>query len=406
MAAVERTRWLVVLVAVAAGAVAAGHIGKVPPALPGFRAELGLGMVTAGWVVSMFNGLGSVVGMLLGIVGDHVGHRRFALFGLLVLAAGGILGARADGETVLLVSRAMEGVGFIAVVVSAPGLILAATTPGDRRFAFGLLGTYMPTGAALAMVVAPAVMAAAGWRGLWLSMAATAMAMALLLGTVTLRLPRLAGTAGDRAAAGALAGIAATVRRFGLWWLALAFGAYALQWTSLMVWLPSFLMESRGTGAMAAAGLTALIVAANAPGGLLGAWLLHHGVPRWWLVIGANAVMGLCGLGIFSDALADTTRYGLCLLFSGLGGILPAGVLAGAAVHAPTDRQIGAANGIVIQGSNLGQFIGPAAVAALVSATGNWHTASALLLAAAAVGVTAGVAAAICERRLPAPAKR
>lgn len=401
MAAAERTQWWVVLIAVAAGAVAAGHIGKVPPALPGIRAELGLSMVAAGWVASMFNCLGSMVGMLLGIVGDHVGHRRFALLGLFILAAGGVLGAISGTGMPLLISRVMEGVGFIAVVVSAPGLILAAASPGDRRFTFGLLGTYMPIGAALLMAGAPIVMNAVGWRGLWLALAVATMTMAALLAVITRHLPRIENSASSRPIGEALTGVGATMRRFGLWWLALAFAAYTLQWTSLLVWLPSFLMESRGTGMGAAAGLTALIVAVNAPGGLAGAWLLQHGVPRWWLVVGANVVMGLCGLGIFSDALTDTMRYGLCLLFSGIGGILPAGILAGAAVHAPTDRQIGAANGIVIQGSNLGQFIGPTAVAAVISATGDWQAASVLMLAAAMLGSVAGGVVAACERRLP-----
>lgn len=401
MAAAERTKWLVILIAVAAGAVAAGHIGKVPPALPGIRLELDLSMVAAGWVASMFNCLGTAVGMPLGIVGDYVGHRRFALLGLLILAAGGILGAVAATGTTLLISRVFEGIGFIAVVVSAPGLIMAAAAPNDRRFTFGLLGTYMPTGVALVMAAAPLVMAATDWRGLWWGLAVATLAMAVLLAVTTRRLPRIGYSARSRPIGESLSDVTATMRRLGLWWLALAFAAYTLQWTSLLVWLPSFLMESRGSGAGTAAGLTALIVVANAPGGLVGAWLLKRRVPRWWLVVGANVAMGLCGLGIFAESLADSTRYGLCLLFSGIGGILPAGVLAGAAIHAPTDRQIGAANGIVIQGSNLGQFVGPTAVAAVISATGDWQAASVLLLAAALLGVAAGLAAAACERRLP-----
>ncbi len=46
-----RTRWGVVVLGLAAGVIAAAYIGKVPPALPLMRPELGLGLVAAGWVV-------------------------------------------------------------------------------------------------------------------------------------------------------------------------------------------------------------------------------------------------------------------------------------------------------------------------------------------------------------------
>lgn len=42
-----------VAVVVAAGMVAAFHVGKLPPALPAIRDELGLGLVAAGWLVAL-----------------------------------------------------------------------------------------------------------------------------------------------------------------------------------------------------------------------------------------------------------------------------------------------------------------------------------------------------------------
>ena len=47
--------WGVVAVALIAGVIAAGHVGKLPPALPSIRAELGMDIVTAGWLASLFN---------------------------------------------------------------------------------------------------------------------------------------------------------------------------------------------------------------------------------------------------------------------------------------------------------------------------------------------------------------
>jgi MFS family permease len=62
-----------------------------------------------------------------------------------------------------------------------------------------------------------------------------------------------------------------------------------------------------------------------------------------------------------------------CLVYSGLVGMLPAGVLGGAPVFAPSPRQIGTTNGLLVQGSHLGQFIGPPLIAAVVFMAGGWQ---------------------------------
>lgn len=396
----ETTRWPVVGVSILAGVVAAAHIGKVPTVIPALRGELGLGLVAAGWVVSMFNTLGSACGIVQGMIGDTLGHRRSALVGLLMLAVGGGVGAMSSDQVLLLAGRCIEGVGFISVVVSCPGLILAVTAPRDLRLTFGLLGVYMPTGVAAALALAPFIESALGWRGLWLVLGAVSLGMAVLLAWITRGLPRNAATPGAGTARGIADDLLTTLRQPGLWWLAAAFTAYTIQWSSLLVWLPSVLMETRQTDAVSAAGLTALIAAANAPGGVLGAWLLHRRIPRGQLVIAANAAMGVCCIGIFSPVLSDQMRFGLCLLFSGLGGILPSAVLGGTAVHASGPRQIGAANGMVIQGSNLGQLIGPLTAAGLVSLFGDWDSVRTFLLGAAMLGAVAGLLVERSERRL------
>jgi MFS family permease len=390
---VRNTRWSVVVLAVAAGMIAAAFVGKAPPALPAMRAELGLGLVAAGWVVSIFSAMGMVGGMVAGLFADFFGHRRLLVAGLAAMVAGGVLGSAADGETVMLASRFIEGLGFVAIAVSAPSLIARASATRHLRLSLGFWSIYMPAGSSLTMVLSPLVLGPFGWRGLWLMVAAAAALLAIAV----------AVTGGEsRSARNPSApwrGIGLTVSRAGPWLLAACFTAYTLQWISLMVWLPSFLMAERASTVLAAASLTALVVAFNVPGNLLAGWLLHRNVPRWLLIAVASVVMGACSLGIFSDAVADFLRYGLCLLFSAAGGMLPAAVLAGAPVHAPGPEYLGITNGLLVQGSNTGQFLGPPVVAALVAASGAWQSASWFLVVCAGVGVVLALALRAIERR-------
>ena len=52
----------------AAGVACGAFIGKVPPALPGMRAELGLTLVQSGFIATMINLLGAIVGLLMGVL--------------------------------------------------------------------------------------------------------------------------------------------------------------------------------------------------------------------------------------------------------------------------------------------------------------------------------------------------
>lgn len=373
------------------------HMGKAPPALPTLRAELGLSLVAAGWVVSLFNVVGGLLGLLAGAIGDRFGTRRVVLGGLVALACGSLAGTLASGPVLLLGGRFLEGLGFIAVAVTAPGIILGAARSGDLRLALGAWSTYMPAGSALAMLLAPLLLAGLGWRGVWVAAALLALAWALL---VWLRVPADPPAHHRVDSASLLRNAKLTVARPGPWLLAAAFGCYTVQWVSLMVWLPTFLAEQRGLGIGLASALTALVVACNVPGNLFGGWLLHRHLARWKLMLLSGVGMGACMALIFGTALPDLLRYLACLLFSGFGGMLPAAVLSGAPVVAPARAQIATTNGLLIQGSNVGQMIGPPAAAWLVTLTGRWDSVFWLLEGAALAVLLLAVAYRGVERRL------
>jgi MFS family permease len=377
----DRTRWGIVLIAFGAGMVAAGHIGKLPAALPTIRAELGLDLVTAGWIVSIFNAITFLLGMMFGIFADRLGHRRMILTCLLMLAVGSLWGAGAGSGIELLLARFTEGIGFVGVVVSAPSIIAHAAQPRDRRFALGIWGAFMPAGMATMLLIAPAILAPFGWRVLWVVIAVATLLWALVTGVALRSYDSGGGMAAAAAAADPQAStwkidLRLTLSRGGLWVLALSFAFYALQWMALMVWLPTFLVEQRGASIALAAHLTVIVVLVNAIGNLLGGWLLQRGAARWQLVVFVGLLSIACGFAIFTDLLPDWLRYAACILFSGLAGMLPAAAMSGAPAFAPTPRQIGAANGLLVQGSNLGQLIGPPAIAAMVSIAGGWQAGS------------------------------
>ena len=372
------TRWGIVALAILAGVIGAMQVGKAPPAIPIIQADLGIGRITAGWVMSIFLAASAVLGPFAGVVGDRIGHRRFMLAGLLLTLVGGVIGGLAPDGPALLIARLIEGFGFLAIVIAAPSLIVEVTAERDLRMAIGAWGAYMPAGIALMLLLAPLLLASVGWRGMWYANAA-ALGVFLLVFAAATR-----GVGASAAAGTSLADIRIALSRLGPWLLAGCFAAFSLQYLGVVSWLPTFFMEEMGRSGTVAAVIVAIIVIFNALGNVIAGWLLQW-IRRSTLIAATSAAMGILSLVIFANGVPEWIVIVLAAGYSLIGGFIPAAALTAVPVYAPSAAQIGATNGIVVQGANLGSLIGPPAVAAVVAAVGGWETSAWFLVVMAAV---------------------
>ena len=140
-----------------------------------------MSLVEAGFLLSLVQAAGMAAGIAFGVLADALGLRRSMLIGLALLAAASMLGAAASGVPALLALRAVEGFGFLMVVLPAPGLIRRLVAPQRLNVMLGVWGTYMPLGAALGLLAGPLWIASFGWRHWWGTLAALSTGMALLL---------------------------------------------------------------------------------------------------------------------------------------------------------------------------------------------------------------------------------
>ena len=386
------TRWPAVWAVFAGGLICGAYIGKVPPALPALRLELGLTLVESGFIATTFNVIGLLVGMFVGVLCDRFGHKRLGLAGLAVMCLAGLLGGAAWDFPSLLASRFFEGVGFILFAVAGSALMAATAADNlDRTKVMGLWSAYMPSGGSIAILVAPLIIAAWGWRGLWVVMSIAA-ALGFVLVARHAPTPRYGGVSSMKLALESLAQPASVA-------LALLFAFYVAQWTSVMIWLPTFLVEERGAAPAVASLLTALMVLVNVPGNLGGGWLLARGVRRGPLILAACAVMVVTDVGMLASALPDGLRYFSVLAFSMCAGVIPACIFSGVVVHAKTPQHVGTTNGMVMQTSQAGQFFGPIVLAWLASHFGGWGASMWAMLAFAAGGALCGYAVLRIEAR-------
>lgn len=366
---VLETRWDIVALAIIAGVVCAVQVGKVPPALPVLRAELGISFITAGWVASLVNICGGVLGVASGLIIDRVGPRRVTVISLLIMAGGGAIGAEANSAVILLASRFLEGLGLVGTVVAAPAIIRIACQPADRNLALGLWGTYLPAGMAIALLAAPGLMEEFGWRGFWWGNVALVIGFAGLA-AVGLA-PRYWSTPPTMVAV-TRPPILETLSRSGPWLFSVCFATYALMFYAVAVWLPSYLIEAKSWTLAEAAMGGAAVVIANIAGNVIAAMLMHRGVARWKLLLTAYIAYILCSWFIFAELAPDALRLPAAMLFTLIGGLLPAACLAGGAAHARQATEVATMSGIIVQGSNTGSLLGAPVMALAVTLLGGW----------------------------------
>lgn len=370
-----RTDWLAVTVVIATGIVAALQVGKAAIAMPLVQAEFGLDLGTLGWLASIFAVLGMVGGIPAGTLAVGWGARRVLLLGLLAVALGAFLGAAAPRFSMLLASRVVEGLGFLLVIIAGPSILQRIAAPAQRDLAMALWSCFMPTGIALAML---AGLWLTDWRMIWQITGALAV---IAIGLTLLVVPKT--DAGTRPSWAGLAGDAgAVLSARGPLLLALTFALYALMFFALFSFLPVLLMQRMQVSLATAGLLSALATTGNIAGNLIAGLLLSRGIGRVKLIIAASLVMGLCGIGIFLGLLPDTVTFLLCVLFAGAGGLIPATLLASAPLAAPATRLMPVIVGLMMQGSNLGQVVGPVAVGGVIEALG-WPSAAGVVGAAA-----------------------
>lgn len=365
------------ILVILSGMVAALHIGKMPPAIPVLRDALGISLVEAGFLLSMVQMAGMLVGVMAGLAADGVGLRRAVISGQTILALASLGGIWVEHPAQLLALRALEGLGFLLVALPAPGLIRQLVPPSRLALHLGLWGTYMATGMATVIAAGPLVMATLGWGSLWALLGLVSAAMAVL---VALRVPSDAQRRLTLPPPPAHAAelwwhrLRDTLSRPGPWKVALAFSTYSSQWLAVVGFLPSIYAQA-GQGGQVAGLLSALAVFVNITGSIAAGRLLHRGVCAKHLLYFGFISMALTAFVAFGTLTAEfpVLRYLAVLLFSAIGGLIP-GTLFSLAVHvAPSERTVSTTVGWMQQCSSTGQFISPPIVAWCAGALGGWQ---------------------------------
>jgi MFS transporter, DHA2 family, methylenomycin A resistance protein len=138
-------------------------------ALPAIRDEIGGSTAGLQWVIDAYTLALASIMLTAGSAADRAGARRVFTIGLATFAAGSAACAAAPSLGVLIAARAIQGLGASALLPCSLALIVHQFPDARARArALGVWGGMGSVGVALGPVLGGALVAAAGWRSIFL----------------------------------------------------------------------------------------------------------------------------------------------------------------------------------------------------------------------------------------------
>ena len=334
-------------------------VGVIVPFIGPLSQNLSTSHAQLGLAIALFSVPSAILATLGGGLIDTYGVRRSMLFGAGVSAIGSALASRAQSALQLDGAMLVSGLGFGAMCVAAPCLIMATLSDGARIRSMSLFSTFAPTGYAAGLLLAVLFADTGNWPGAMLAHAAS---MAAAFAAILLFVPRI----DSRATEGRVRFSQTFGRMLGIFrvegalrlGLAVALPNAVSYGTSLAV--PSYLAHSHhlsiatSSASVASAKLAALLIGGVGMGYLLSRKVSARTLFTVMVVVGIVA-QSILFLTTSSLMLATAALVLWLFAFGGMSG--GAMTLLPAVVRDPTRR--GAASGLVNQCISLASFCAP-----------------------------------------------
>jgi EmrB/QacA subfamily drug resistance transporter len=164
-----RTRWIALFILCIGDLMIVVDTTVVNVALPSIRNDLGFSQTSLAWVVNAYMLTFGGLLLLAGRFGDLFGHRRLFLSGTAAFTVASLICGVSNSKGMLIVARAVQGLGGAVVSAVAFSLIVVLfTEPGERAKAMGIFGFVMSGGGSIGVLAGGLLTDFAGWHWVFL----------------------------------------------------------------------------------------------------------------------------------------------------------------------------------------------------------------------------------------------
>jgi EmrB/QacA subfamily drug resistance transporter len=165
----NRSRWIALYVLCLGDIMIVLDGTIVNIALPSIRDDLGFSQTSLAWIVNAY--LLTFGGFLLlgGRLGDLFGHRKLFLWGISLFTVASLGCGLANSQELLIVGRAVQGVGGAVVSAVALSLLMTLfTEQADRAKAMGIFGFVMSGGGVVGVLLGGVLTDLLSWHWIFL----------------------------------------------------------------------------------------------------------------------------------------------------------------------------------------------------------------------------------------------
>ncbi len=155
---------------------------KVPSIMPIITADFFNNDSTAtSWLMSIFTFVGIVLAIPTGELAKKFGPKNMLFAATVVMLIGALFGAFCGNGTLLIVSRAIEGVALIFVTICGPLAVQKYCAPDKIGSATGIWALWVCLGSVLGGTLTPSLYSFTGFQGVWIIYAGAAVVTAVLI---------------------------------------------------------------------------------------------------------------------------------------------------------------------------------------------------------------------------------
>lgn len=176
-------KWLVLALVAAGTFMSTLDASIVTVAMPTLTNEFDTTVAVSQWFVLAYTSVVTILLLLFGRLGDLLGRRRLYVCGVVVFSVGSLVCGFSTSDIMLILARALQGVGSAMVMSCGPALVTDAFPPEERGKSLGFIGTAVALGLLAGPLVGGAIIQYASWRWMFFINVPIGAVLALLLTT-------------------------------------------------------------------------------------------------------------------------------------------------------------------------------------------------------------------------------
>ena len=155
----------IALIALATGQFLVGlDLSVMSVALPSIQKDFGVGMAQLEWAMMAYMVAGAALAVPAGALGDRTGRRRLYLIGTSIFVVGSAISALSPDMAVLIVGRAIQGVGSGFMGTLALAMLTSAVAHDQIAKLIGLWTAVTSGASAFGPIIGGAMVQFFGWR--------------------------------------------------------------------------------------------------------------------------------------------------------------------------------------------------------------------------------------------------